>query len=89
MKFELNGITYRTNDDATVIEALDGKNWNQTYSLTVRRAARSALWAKWTTAALDWELRAAKYGEDMLSSKQSCLVDAAACRQRAAAFAAC
>lgn len=41
--FTHNGITYRTNADASVVEGHDGSKWNRTYSLTVRAAALAAL----------------------------------------------
>lgn len=52
----------------------------------VVRAAHSAAWAYWTTLATRWEVRAAKYGPDMSSSRDACLRDAEACHQRAALF---
>ena len=43
VQFELLGITYRTNKDATKIEGCDGGKWNVTYSLRVRAFALDIL----------------------------------------------
>lgn len=43
IQFLHNGFTYRTNDDASVVEGHDGKKWNRTYSLGVRDAALKAI----------------------------------------------
>jgi hypothetical protein len=43
VEFTFNGIKYRTNADASVVEGLDGKTWNRTHSLSVRAAALAAL----------------------------------------------
>lgn len=42
-EFILNGITYRTNEDASVVEGKDGQKWHQTNSLRVIFAAHRVL----------------------------------------------
>lgn len=56
-EFIHNGITYRTNGDASVVEGLDGKTWNRTGSMGVREAALKALKpGSKTSAELDFDL---------------------------------
>lgn len=43
IQFLHNGFTYRTNNDASVVEGHDGKKWNRTHSLGVRDAALQAI----------------------------------------------
>ncbi len=43
VQFTHEGFTYRTNEDASIVEGLDGSTWNRTYSLKVRTAAQEAL----------------------------------------------
>jgi len=42
LEFVVNGFTYRTNADASVVEGRDGKTWNRTGSLAIRSAAIEA-----------------------------------------------
>lgn len=51
IEFTHLGRTYRTNPDASIIEARDAGGWNRTYSANVRRAALVAL-DDFTTEAL-------------------------------------
>jgi hypothetical protein len=43
IQFLHNGFTYRTNNDASIVEGHDGKKWNRTHSLGVRDAALQAI----------------------------------------------
>jgi hypothetical protein len=43
IQFVHNGITYRTNSDASIIEGRDGSKWNRTHSLGIREAALNAI----------------------------------------------
>jgi hypothetical protein len=40
LEFELNGIQYRTDEEAKIVEAKDGDKWNITGSLKVILKAR-------------------------------------------------
>lgn len=41
--FRVNGIEYRTNSNATIIEGHDGKKWNRTGSLAIHSEALKAI----------------------------------------------
>lgn len=43
IQFVHNGITYRTNSDASIVEGRDGTKWNRTHSLGIREAALNAI----------------------------------------------
>lgn len=43
IEFVMNGFTYRTNSDASIVEGRDGSKWNRTYSLKVRAFALNIL----------------------------------------------
>lgn len=42
-QFDYLGSTYRTNDNATLVERLDGAEWHATHALNVWCAAKDAI----------------------------------------------